>query len=96
MAAPTREQGEFVARSRQAAARRLYTIIGALAAGLAIAMILAVLALIQRQSAINATHQAQSRLLAEQARTPPTSDWQACSRRVLSSSRRRSPPAARS
>ena len=95
-AAPTREQGEFVARSRQAAARRLYTIIGALAAGLAIAMILAVLALIQRQSAINATHQAQSRLLAEQAHAPPTSDWQACSRSSRIESRRRPPPAARS
>jgi hypothetical protein len=68
-AAPTREQGEFIARSRQAAGRRLYTIIGALAAGLAIAIVLAVVALIQRQSAIDATHQAQSRLLAEQARS---------------------------
>ena len=35
--APTREQGEFIARSRQAAGRRLRTVIGALAAGLAIA-----------------------------------------------------------
>ena len=66
-AAPTREQGEFIARSRKAAGRRLYTIIGALAAGLAIAIVLAVLALVQRQSAINATHRAQSQLLAEQA-----------------------------
>ena len=66
--APTREQGEFIARSRQAAGRRLRTVIGALAAGLAIAIGLAVLALIQRNAAIKATHRAQSQLLAEQAR----------------------------
>ena len=66
--APTREQGEFIARSRQAAGRRLRTVIGALAAGLAIASGLAVLALIQRNAAIKATHRAQSQLLAEQAR----------------------------
>ena len=74
-AAPTREQAELIARSRQAAGRRLYTIIGALVAGLAIASGLAVLALIQRQSAIDATHQAQSAAESRQPRVDAAVWW---------------------
>jgi TIR domain len=47
-AAPTREQAEYIARSRQSAARRQRTIISSLAAGLLVAIGLAVFALIQR------------------------------------------------
>jgi len=58
--APTREQAEYIARSRQAAGRRLRVLVGALASGLAIAIALAVFALIQRQDAINNQHVSQS------------------------------------
>ena len=51
--APTREHREYIARSRQAASRRLYMIIGGLSAGLMIAVGLLIFALIQRQTAIN-------------------------------------------
>lgn len=64
--APTREQAEYIARSRQAAGRRLYTLIGALTTGLAVAVGLAILALIQRQNAIDETHASQSQLVASQ------------------------------
>jgi WD40 repeat protein len=62
--APTREQGEFIARSRQVSTRRLYTLVGVLSAGLVTALALAAFALIQRQNAIHQSHSAQSRALA--------------------------------
>jgi WD40 repeat protein len=62
--APTRAHGEYIARSRQAAGRRLYLLIGTLSAGLLVALGLAVFALVQRQNAIHQTHAAQSRALA--------------------------------
>ena len=65
--APTREQAEYITHSRQAAGRRMYGLIGSLATGLAIAIALAIFALIQRHTAIEQTHVAQSRLLASQA-----------------------------
>src|SRR5450755_121495 len=65
--APTREQGEYIARSRQAAGRRLYTVIGALVVGLMITLALALIALIQRHHAVSEAHVAQSQLLAGQS-----------------------------
>lgn len=65
--APTPQQGEYIARSRQAAGRRLYTLIGGLTAGLVVAVGLAIFALVQRQHAIDETHVSQSQLLAREA-----------------------------
>jgi WD40 repeat protein len=79
--APTREQVEYITRSRQAAGRRLYTLIGALATGLAIAIVLAIIALVQRSHAVHQTHVAQSRLLA--ARATNTNDLQLASLMAL-------------
>src|SRR3981081_720139 len=83
--APTREQGEYIARSRQAASRRLYALIGSLAAGLVVATVLAIFALIQRQTAISETPVAQSRQLASQSTS--TSDLQLASLMALESYR---------
>lgn len=65
--APTREQAQYISFSRQAASRRLYALVAALAAGLAVAIALAVIALVQRASANREAHVAQSQLLASQA-----------------------------
>jgi WD40 repeat protein len=65
--APTREHREYIARSRQAAGRRLYTLIGALSAGLMIAIVLAIVALIQRNQAVHQTNITRSQLLASKA-----------------------------
>jgi WD40 repeat protein len=65
--ASTREQNAYIARSRQAAGRRLSTVIGALTVGLVIAIALAIFALIQRHTAISETHVDQSRQLDSQA-----------------------------
>ena len=65
--APTREQREYLTRSRHAAGRRLSALVGALSAGLLVAIGLAVFALIQRHTALNQTRAAQSELLATQA-----------------------------
>jgi WD40 repeat protein len=81
--APTHEQRDYIARSRQAAGRRLHTLVGGLAAGLMIAIGLAVFALIQRQSAIDQTQRAQSELLATQAAS--AADLQLKSLQVLES-----------
>jgi hypothetical protein len=64
---PTREQGEYIARSRQAASRRLYGLVSGLTVALSIAIALAVFALIQRHTAIKQTHVAQSELVATKA-----------------------------
>ena len=82
---PTREQVEFIARSRQAAGRRLYTLVGGLAVGLVIAAGLAVFALIQRHTAIQESHVAESELLATQAGA--TSDLELASLMALGSYR---------
>jgi WD40 repeat protein len=65
--APTREHAEYIARSRQAASRRLSVLIGGLVLGMAITSALAAFALIQRHTAISQTHAAQSELLAAEA-----------------------------
>ncbi|MDQ6817708.1 MAG: TIR domain-containing protein, partial [Actinomycetota bacterium] len=65
--APTREHSEYIVRSRQASGRRLYTLIGGLAVGLAIAVGLSIFALIQRSQARHQAAVAQSRQLAAQA-----------------------------
>jgi TIR domain len=70
--APTREQAEYITSSRQAAGRRLYALVAGLSLGLAVAITLAILALIQRDVAISQTHVAQSELLATQAMTART------------------------
>ena len=57
---PTTEQVEYIARSRQAAGRRARALVGALAAGLVIAIGLGVLALIQRNQAVANQAAAQS------------------------------------
>ena len=64
---PTREQIEYITRSRQAASRRGRALVAGLAAGIAIAVALAVVAVIERQNAISEAHVAQSQLLAAQA-----------------------------
>ena len=69
--AATREQGEYIARSRHAATRRLYTLIGALGAGLAISVALAVSAFVQRAHPVHQTHIAQSRQLAAETAGDP-------------------------
>ena len=65
--APTREQTEYIAVSRAAAGRRLYTLVGTLSAGLAIAIALAIFAFVQRADAIHQNHVAESGQLAAQA-----------------------------
>jgi hypothetical protein len=70
-AAPTREQAEYITRSRQSAARRERTLVGGPVGGLVIAAVLAVFALIQRQGAVNETRVAQSQLVANQATATP-------------------------
>jgi WD40 repeat protein len=65
--APTREQAEYITRSRHAANRRSRVLMGTMALGLAIALALAVFALIQRQDAIDSQQAAQSRALAAEA-----------------------------
>lgn len=65
--APTPEQGEYIARSRRAATRRLYALIGGLTIALVIAAALTVVALIQRANAIRETHTAQAQNLAADA-----------------------------
>lgn len=65
--APTREHREYIARSRQAAGRRLYTLIGALSVGLMIATGLAIFALIKENQAVHQTNIARSQLLASEA-----------------------------
>jgi WD40 repeat protein len=67
LVAPTREQSEYIVRSRQAAGRRLYTLVGGLAVGLAIAVGLSIFALIQRSQARHQAAVAQSRQFAAQA-----------------------------
>ncbi len=64
---PTADQAAYIARSRHAASRRLYGLVGALTIGLAIAGVLAVFALIQRHRALEQTHIAQAQLLDAQA-----------------------------
>ncbi|HUA43836.1 MAG TPA: TIR domain-containing protein, partial [Solirubrobacteraceae bacterium] len=66
-AAPTGEQAEYITRSRQSAGRRQRTLISGLLLGLTVAIALTVVALIQRQHAIDETHVAQSQLLSAQA-----------------------------
>jgi WD40 repeat protein len=65
--APTREQGEYVARSRQVASRRLYSLVGGLTVALVIAIGLSVFALIQRSTAVRRATIATSRQLAASA-----------------------------
>ena len=65
--ASTREQSEYIVRSRQAAGRRLYTLVGTLAVGLAIAAALSIFALIQRSQARHQAAVARSRQLAAEA-----------------------------
>ncbi len=65
--APTREHREYIARSRQAAGRRLYALIGVLSVGLMIAIVLAIVALIQRNQAVHQTNITRSQLLASKA-----------------------------
>jgi WD40 repeat protein len=65
--APTREHREYIARSRQAAGRRLYMLIGALSVGLMIATGLAIFALIKENQAVHQTNITRSQLLASQA-----------------------------
>jgi WD40 repeat protein len=65
--APTREHREYIARSRKAAGRRLYTLIGALSVGLMIATGLAIFALIKENQAVHQTNIARSQLLASEA-----------------------------
>jgi WD40 repeat protein len=65
--APTREHREYIARSRQAAGRRLYTLIGALSVGLMIATGLAIFALIKENQAVHQTNITRSQLLASEA-----------------------------
>jgi WD40 repeat protein len=65
--APTREHREYIARSRQAAGRRLYTLIGALSVGLMIATGLAIFALIKENQAVHETNITRSQLLASKA-----------------------------
>jgi WD40 repeat protein len=74
--APTREQSEYIVRSRQAAGRRLYTLIGGLAAGFAIAVGLLIFALIQRSQARHQASVAQSRQFAALAEAGIASDPQ--------------------
>lgn len=62
--APTREHSEYIARSRQAAARRLSALVAALTLGLAIAIGLLIFALIQRSTARRQATVATSRQLA--------------------------------
>ncbi len=65
--APTREQGEYIARSRHAASRRQRALVAGLTVGFVVAVGLAVFALIQRQDAIANQHIAESRALAAEA-----------------------------
>jgi WD40 repeat protein len=65
--APTREHRQYIARSRQAAGRRLYTLIGALSVGLMIATGLAIFALIKENQAVHQTNITRSQLLASEA-----------------------------
>ena len=65
--APTSEHRGYIARSRQAAGRRLYTLIGALSVGLMIATGLAIFALIKENQAVHQTNIARSQLLASEA-----------------------------
>ena len=65
--APTREHREYIARSRQAAGRRLYTLVGALSVGLMIATGLAIFALIKENQAVHQTNTTRSQLLASEA-----------------------------
>jgi WD40 repeat protein len=60
---PTAAQTEYVARSRQAAGRRLRGLLGGLGIALAVAIALAVVALVQRNSAVHNQHVAESRAL---------------------------------
>ena len=74
--ASTREQSEFIVRSRQAAGRRMFTLIGGLAAGLAIAVSLSIFALIQRSQARHQASVAHSRQFAALAEAGLGSDPQ--------------------
>jgi WD40 repeat protein len=60
---PTAAQTEYVARSRQAAGRRLRALLGGLGVALAVAIALAIVALVQRDSAVHNQHVAESRAL---------------------------------
>lgn len=62
--APTPEQGQYIVSSRGAAGRRLYGLIAGLTVALAITIGLTIFALVQRHTAIQQTHAAQSRALA--------------------------------
>jgi WD40 repeat protein len=64
---PTHEHAEYIAASRQAASRRVYTLLGGLTLALVIAIALAVFALLQRNTAIRERQSATSRELAAQS-----------------------------
>ena len=57
---PTQLQREYVLASRQSATRRQRTVIGAVTFGLAVAIVLAIVALVQRSSAIHERNVAQA------------------------------------
>ncbi|MGD0069352.1 MAG: TIR domain-containing protein, partial [Streptosporangiaceae bacterium] len=63
----TREHREYIARSRQAAGRRVRTMVGALSAGLIIAIGLTIVAVIQRNQAVSQSDAAQSQEMAAEA-----------------------------
>ena len=65
--APSREQAEYILRSRRAASRRMSVLLSGLTAGLVVAAGLAVFAFVQQSIAVHQTHVAQSQLLASQA-----------------------------
>ncbi len=71
---PTQLQREYVLASRQSATRRQRTLIGAVTFGLAVAIVLAVVALIQRSSAIHERNVAQAGLLDSRAQNAYTTD----------------------
>ena len=71
---PTAAQTEYVARSRQAAGRRLRALLGGLGIALAVAITLAVVALVQRNSAVHNQHVAESRALTAESSQQLSSD----------------------
>jgi WD40 repeat protein len=71
---PTQLQREFVLAGRQAAARRQRTVFGAISVALVIAIVLAVVALIQRSTAIHERNVAYSRQLDANAQNQANRD----------------------